>query len=139
MDVRDLIAETAHYVGGMYAVVFDIDNTLIDLRTGKLIPSTKFLYDYCLLKNYTIFIVTARPSILRLPTMLQLSLLHVRPDTLVMPQGVLSDRESLSKYKVRERERIQRKGYHILMNIGNKESDFSGGYYQYSFIPHDYS
>lgn len=138
MEVRDIIAETAQYTGGINAVIFDIDNTLIELKTGKLIPSTKFLYDYCILKGFTVFIITARPSILRLPTMLQFSLLGIKIDRLIMSPSVISDDISIGKYKLRERERIQRNGYQILLSVGNKESDFFGGLYQYKFIPQDF-
>ena len=45
------------------AIVFDIDDTLIDSTTYKLIPRVFSLYEYCRNKGYNIYIITARPHI----------------------------------------------------------------------------
>jgi len=45
------------------AVVFDIDDTLIDSSTHQLIPKVFELYQYCRNKGYNIYIITARPRV----------------------------------------------------------------------------
>ena len=53
------------------AVIFDIDDTLIDSRTHRLIPKVFELYQYCRNRGYNIYIITARP---RIPYGVQLTL-----------------------------------------------------------------
>jgi len=48
---------------GNQAVVFDIDDTLISSRNHKIIPHVYKLYQYCLQKGYSVYIITARPNI----------------------------------------------------------------------------
>jgi len=42
------------------AVVFDIDDTLINTDTGRLMPKTFSLYQYCVSRGYHVYIITAR-------------------------------------------------------------------------------
>ena len=42
------------------AVMFDIDDTLINVETGKVIPHVKSLLDLCKQRGYKIVIITAR-------------------------------------------------------------------------------
>jgi len=44
------------------AVVFDIDDTLINSKTNQLIDWVFDLYNYCIIKGYNIYIITARPG-----------------------------------------------------------------------------
>lgn len=44
------------------AVMFDIDDTLINVKTGKVIPHVKKLLDTCKNIGYRIVIITARPG-----------------------------------------------------------------------------
>ena len=44
------------------AVVFDIDDTLISSRTDRCIPNVCDLYNKCLHKGYSVYIITARPG-----------------------------------------------------------------------------
>ena len=44
------------------AVVFDIDDTLISSRTDRCIPTVCDLYNKCLHKGYSVYIITARPG-----------------------------------------------------------------------------
>ena len=42
------------------AVVFDIDDTLIDSETGLIMPKTVSLFHYCVDRGYHVYIITAR-------------------------------------------------------------------------------
>ena len=42
------------------AIVFDIDDTLISSRDGKLIPNIFDFYNYCINSGYNVYIITAR-------------------------------------------------------------------------------
>ena len=42
------------------AVVFDIDDTLIDSDTDRVMPRTLSLYRHCVSRGYMVYIVTAR-------------------------------------------------------------------------------
>lgn len=44
------------------AVMFDIDDTLIDAKTGRVIPHVKKLLDTCKRLGYIVTIITARPG-----------------------------------------------------------------------------
>lgn len=127
--VEDVVPRISKFSGPSYVILFDIDNTLINFATGKIILAVKNLYSYCLSKGFTIFILTARPSILYLLTKIQLSLGGVYGYKLLMAPSIYTSLSALSKYKASQRELISRKGYSILLNVGNKESDFSGGFY----------
>jgi len=66
MDILDKIPFSPNQ-----AIVFDIDDTLIDSTTHQLIPKVFELYQYCRNKGYNIYIITARP---RVPYGVQLTL-----------------------------------------------------------------
>lgn len=42
------------------AVVFDIDDTLIDSQTHRIMPKIFALYRYCINRGYSVYIITAR-------------------------------------------------------------------------------
>ena len=42
------------------AVVFDIDDTLINSDTEEIIPKTFSLFQYCVTRGYRVYIITAR-------------------------------------------------------------------------------
>lgn len=42
------------------AVVFDIDDTLINSDTGEIMPKTFSLFQYCVTRGYRVYIITAR-------------------------------------------------------------------------------
>jgi phosphoglycolate phosphatase-like HAD superfamily hydrolase len=44
----------------MQAVVFDIDDTLIDSQTHRIMPKVFALYRYCIDRGYNVYIITAR-------------------------------------------------------------------------------
>ncbi len=109
------------------AIVFDIDDTLIDSRTHRIIPKVFELYQYCKNRGYNIYIITARP---RIPYGIQLTLRQL------YSLGINSFKNiafrpplelSIPHYKLQARKAIKDK---VIMSIGDKSWDIGegGGY-----------
>ena len=109
------------------AVIFDIDDTLIDSRTHTIIKPVYQLYKYCQNKGYNIYIITARP---RIPYGVQLTLnqlyslgitgfknIAFRPPLEIDVPG----------YKLKARKAIPDD---VIMSVGDKKWDIgeAGGY-----------
>ena len=109
------------------AIIFDIDDTLIDSRTHTIIKPVYQLYKYCQNKGYNIYIITARP---RIPYGVQLTLnqlyslgitgfknIAFRPPLEIDVPG----------YKLKARKAIADE---VIMSIGDKKWDIgeAGGY-----------
>ncbi len=109
------------------AIIFDIDDTLIDSRTHTIIKPVYQLYKYCQNKGYNIYIITARP---RIPYGVQLTLnqlyslgitgfknIAFRPPLEIDVPG----------YKLKARKAISDE---IIMSVGDKKWDIgeAGGY-----------
>lgn len=120
------------FSGRAHVAVFDIDDTLIRLKTGRCIESTRQLLNHCRDKDFTIVILTARPSILKLFTVSQLSMYNIQYHILLMNPNINITDKSIGQYKTRCRERLQRQGYNILLNVGNIPSDFQDGFYKFN-------
>jgi predicted secreted acid phosphatase len=130
------------------AIVFDIDDTIesgyacqkksdFDNTSRVLcvvqgdqvpIPQTKALYKYALKKKVNVFFITGRPEGLRDATVAQLKKdgfgkykeLDLRPND--------DSNSSLIPYKSGARKAIEKKGYKIVVNIGDQKSDLAGGF-----------
>ena len=109
------------------AIIFDIDDTLIDSRTHTIIKPVYQLYKYCQNKGYNIYIITARP---RIPYGVQLTLnqlyslgitgfknIAFRPPLEIDVPG----------YKLKARKAIADE---VIMSVGDKKWDIgeAGGY-----------
>ncbi|MER6092335.1 HAD family acid phosphatase [Streptomyces bluensis] len=151
-DVKAVIDQARPYIqqrtqdtaGQKLAVVFDIDNTTLEtdfhpwyqLPTPALKPSLD-LAAYARSRGVDIFYVTARPGIIESLTEWNLknvgypvSGLYVRdlPDLF----------DEVSAYKTSKRAEIEAKGYTIIANIGNNETDLVGGHAERTFKLPDY-
>lgn len=136
------------------AVVFDLDETLLDNRgyfaryarfekpcwdawalTGQAgrLPLSYELYQWVIKKGYTVFFISGRSEALRQATEKNLSQLgysryqhlYLKPlEMQAIPTGV---------YKAKTRQKIQADGFIIHANVGDQQSDFEGGYYHRAF------
>ena len=109
------------------AVIFDIDDTLIDSSTHRLIPKVFELYQYCKNRGYNIYIITARP---RVPygilfTLQQLHALGITGYKNIAFRPPLE--LSIPFYKLNARKAI---ADNVVMSIGDKSWDIGryGGY-----------
>ncbi|GAA3833606.1 HAD family acid phosphatase [Streptomyces phyllanthi] len=151
-DVKAVIDQAKPYVqqrtegtaGQKLAIVFDIDNTTLEtdftpwyqLPTPALKPSLD-LAKYADSRGVDIFFVTARPGIIE-------SLTKWNLETVGYPVNGLYVRDlpdlfaEVSAYKTSKRAEIEAKGYTIIANIGNKETDLVGGHAERTFRLPDY-
>ena len=109
------------------AIIFDIDDTLIDSRTHTIIKPVYQLYKYCQNKGYNIYIITARP---RIPYGVQLTLNQLYSLGITGFKNIAFRPPlelSIPAYKLRARKAIKD---HVIMSIGDKTWDIGegGGY-----------
>jgi phosphoglycolate phosphatase-like HAD superfamily hydrolase len=109
------------------AVIFDIDDTLIDSDTHTLIQPVFKLYQHCRNKGYHIYIITARP---RIPYGVQLTLLQLYSLGITGFKNIAFRpplKFSIPLYKLNARKAIQDK---VIMSVGDKSWDIGkyGGY-----------
>ncbi|MPY51232.1 HAD family acid phosphatase [Streptomyces acidicola] len=151
-DVKAVIDQARPYIqqrtqdtaGQKLAVVLDIDNTTLEtdfhpwyqLPTPALKPSLD-LAGYARSRGVDIFCVTARPGIIE-------SLTDWNLKTVGYPVSGLYARdlpdlfEEVSAYKTGKRAEIEAKGYTIIANIGNNDTDLVGGHAERTFKLPDY-
>jgi acid phosphatase len=79
-----------------------------------------------------VFFITGRPSELRAATERNLREQGYAWDGVVLqPTGAHADRAA--SFKAPERQRIAERGYTIILNMGDQESDLEGGYAERTF------
>ena len=109
------------------AIIFDIDDTLIDSRTHTIIKPVYQLYKYCQNKGYNIYIITARP---RIPYGVQLTLNQLYSLGITGFKNI-AFRPPLEidvpAYKLKARKAI---ADDVIMSVGDKKWDIgeAGGY-----------
>lgn len=102
-------------------VVFDIDDTIINTKTWKVIdPIYDFYYYIQTLKIIPIFI-TARPITFWKETMKQLDSLNIRNYESIYFRNPTES--NLWAYKENARKNIVDRGFNVIMSIGDKEWD----------------
>jgi HAD superfamily, subfamily IIIB (Acid phosphatase) len=132
------------------AIVLDIDETSLSNYAGLaaanfsvagLVPGaaagndpavapTLELYRYARSKGVEAFFVTGRPDVVRAATQANLeSVGYDRGFNLITkPAGI-----ETVPYKSGERAKIERRGYTILVNVGDQDSDLAGGHARRAF------
>jgi len=105
------------------AVVFDIDDTLIDSVSERTIHSIHRLYDVVQQLGIPIFLVTARDPRYRAYTQRQLQRSNITgyQELLMIP---LNRNRNRGLAKAEHRKYIESLGYRILMNVGDDPKDF---------------
>ena len=103
------------------AIVFDIDETLINSKTNRLITSVYDLYQYCLDKSYHIYIITARAGTMENMhiTIQQLQSLNITGYKRLYFR-IPHDRH-VSRFKKLARKSIPHK---VIMSVGDQPGDF---------------
>lgn len=125
--------------GRIPAVVFDIDDTLIDSHTGKGIYPMILLYNKIRRMGIPIFIITARPIMYLHTTRKELSdhgingyedLFMVDNDIRIISENPHMEEDKAMR-KAKARKYIESEGYDILLNIGDDPGDMMYGHYIY--------
>ncbi|MFE2515600.1 HAD family acid phosphatase [Streptomyces mirabilis] len=136
---------TANAAGQKLALVFDIDNTTLEtdfhswyeLPTPAVKPSLD-LARYARSRGVDIFFISARPGIISSLTQWNLT-------TVGYPVSGLYTRdlpdlfEEVGAYKTSKRAEIESRGYTIIANVGNNDSDLVGGHAERTFKLPDYN
>jgi acid phosphatase len=137
------------------AVVFDIDETVLsnfkfmkenrfefDLSQWEVwanahkamaIPASLKFYNWVKNNGYTIFFVTGRSEAARAGTIRNLKDAGFSGWKELIMRNDAEMKLSMERYKTNVRKNIIRFGYHIVANIGDQDSDLSGGYADASF------
>ncbi|MFD1657148.1 HAD family acid phosphatase [Streptomyces caeni] len=135
---------TANAAGQQLAIVFDIDNTALEtdfhpwyaLPTPAVQPSLQ-LAQYAKSRGVAVFFVTARPGIIEAETKWNLKTVGYPVDGLYVRD--LPDLfDKVSEYKTGKRAEIEARGYTIIANVGNNDSDLVGGHAERTFKLPDY-
>jgi len=147
MDVLDLFTQGKVHVGQgrMPAVVFDIDDTLIDSTTRSSIIPMVLVYRKIQKMNIPIFIITARSNVFLKETHTELrqhritgyqNLYMVGHDLRTTPGSFIEDK---NMRKAKARQQVESQGYDILLNIGDDPGDMMHGHYMYGIkLPYLY-
>lgn len=124
------------------AIVLDIDNTALETSygSGDPTPATKpvlALAEQAQKAGAAVIFVTARPEILRSSSEQNLQSVGYPNDGLYM-RGLL-DLSDKAKFKTGARIKIEEEGYTIVANIGNNDTDLTGGHAERTFKLPDYN
>ena len=102
------------------AVVFDIDDTLINSDTGEIMPKVFSLYRYCVMRGYRVYIITARAWT---PNAVKYTLDQLRALGVVGFQSIAfrpPDNWNVAKFKMEARKSIPQK---VVMSVGDQRWD----------------
>jgi predicted secreted acid phosphatase len=124
--VLDIDETSLSNYAGLTASGFTASGTTVDVvsGTGTAIAPTLQLFDAARRRHVAVFFITGRPGVLR-----SISETNLRSAGYKGWAGIsFSSGGSTIAYKSRERARIERRGYTILANVGDQESDLAGGH-----------
>ncbi|MBF6049220.1 hypothetical protein GO001_29200 [Streptomyces sp. NRRL B-1677] len=129
-----LRGRSAERGGGKPAIVLDIDNTALETyyHEGRANKPVLEVAEWAQKHHMAVLFVTARTS----SSSARQQLEHAG-----YPVDAICTREhgeSKGEGKARCREELTRDGYAITANIGNRSTDFEGGYYEKGFKLPDY-
>ncbi|MFD5988544.1 HAD family acid phosphatase [Streptomyces cyaneofuscatus] len=150
-DVAAVVAEARPWIQARsekagtekQAIVLDIDNTSLETyfhpfwqQPTPAIAEVLDLVRYADSRGVDIFFVTARPGIVESLTRWNLRTTGYPVDGLYVTD--FGDLFQIAAYKAEKRAVIEAKGYRIIANIGNNDSDFAGGHAERGFKLPDY-
>ncbi|MFF2434210.1 HAD family acid phosphatase [Streptomyces sp. NPDC058107] len=140
--IQQRIAQTP--AGQKPAIVLDIDNSSLETDfhyfwtfLTPAIAQVRDLVRYADSQGVAIFFVTARPGIIASLTQHNLTAVGY-PVTGLYVRDLPDLFDEVSTYKTAKRAEIEARGYTIIANIGNNESDLVGGHAERTFKLPDY-
>jgi hypothetical protein len=148
-DVTAVAAKASAYLGSRLpdssirpAIVLDIDNSSLQTtyRPGVASPAIQPILDVAqqaAAAGAAVFFVTARPQILGWQSEANLRGVGYPVDDIYLRPWFNTQPDA--ELKTAARVDIEAKGYTIVANIGNKESDLSGGHAERTFKLPDYN
>ncbi|MET7859223.1 HAD family acid phosphatase [Streptomyces sp. NPDC005318] len=140
--IQQRIAQTP--AGRKPAIVLDIDNSSLETDfhyfwtfPTPAIAQVRDLVRYSDSQGVAIFFVTARPGIIASLTQYNLTAVGY-PVTGLYVRDLPDLFDEVSTYKTAKRAEIEARGYTIIANIGNNDSDLVGGHAERTFKLPDY-
>ncbi|MFF1928526.1 HAD family acid phosphatase [Streptomyces sp. NPDC058228] len=140
--IQQRIAQTP--AGQKPAIVLDIDNSSLETDfhyfwtfPTPAIAKVRDLVRYADSQGVAIFFVTARPGIIASLTQHNLTAVGY-PVTGLYVRDLPDLFDEVSTYKTAKRAEIEARGYTIIANIGNNDSDLVGGHAERTFKLPDY-
>ncbi len=94
----------------------------------RAIPQARSFYNYVRARGVTVFFITGRPEGLRPQTTESLKDARYRGKLRIYLKPSSYTKDSVIGYKAGARKTITRRGYRILVNVGDQQSDLKGGY-----------
>lgn len=112
---------------------------LEDEGDDPVIRPTKALYDYAISQHVSVFFLTGRIEADRQATEKNLKAVGYQNFSQLILRSPNQAQLSAQDYKAAERQKIEAKGYTIIENIGDQESDLRGGHSEKTFkLPNPY-
>jgi acid phosphatase len=143
------LLEKTHPRNGKQAIVFDIDETTLDnyeyyknndfayiptswsewVDGGKApaVDGALRIYRKAVERGIRVFFITGRSETSRAGTEKNLAAAGYAKYALLIMRDKSNLKEPATTYKARERKKIERRGYEIIMNVGDQWSDLRGG------------
>jgi hypothetical protein len=134
-DVNTALTGVGGYLdsaqGDDAAIVLDIDNTALETHydAGQANPPVLAAEQRAKKLGMTVLIVSARTTGGENSSLAQLEDAGYAPDKICLRKSG----ESTPSGKLRCRKQFTQQGYRITANIGNNDTDFTGGYYDRKF------
>jgi hypothetical protein len=130
--VLDIDETSLSNYGGMVAGGFTSASSAVDVvsGTGKPIGPTRSLFRYARRHKVAVFLITGRPDALRAVTERNLTAAGYSgwKALFMKPTG-----DDVKQFKSGQRAKIEGKGYDIVVNVGDQESDLDGGHADAAF------
>jgi len=108
-------------------IVFDIDNTLLDWKR-ELIKPISVIYHYACMLGITVMIITSRPGTPEVINWTQSRLMEEGICEVKFYYFRKPDNKNCLKFKENARQNIHKRGFNVVMSLGDQDYDISGEY-----------
>ena len=104
------------------AVIFDIDNTLID-KYGRLIEEIANIYKVCSQINLKIILITSRPATEESISNTENQLYSLQLKSHILIYFMKPNRTDVGLYKFNARQDVFKRGYRVIYSFGDLDTD----------------
>ncbi len=158
-----LVKEVTQHHYQKPAIVFDIDETCLSnyqnildsnfaqnakaiqqsilMANGEALPGCKKIYDYAVANDINVFFISGRTQNETEATLKNLDKMgfNHRAGLYLLPDTKDANYQKIESFKTATRKMLAENGYDILLNMGDKPTDLSGGYAKATFkLPNPY-
>ena len=108
-------------------IVFDIDNTLLDSKR-EIIDPIRVIYYYACMLGITVMIITSRPGTPEVVNWTQNRLMEEGICKVKFYYFRKPENKNCLKFKENARRNIHKRGFNVVMSLGDQDYDISGKY-----------